>query len=56
MTVTDNKYLDMIEANDPSPLVQRLIGQIRELQDEVMMLQIAKDEALDEVLQLKGLS
>ncbi len=44
MRYWDDTELEMIERNEPSSLVQRLLWKIRELQDENLALQVESDE------------
>ena len=44
MTSLDDADLALIEINNPSALVQRLIWRIRELEDELVSTQVERDD------------
>ncbi len=53
MNHLDDGDLALIEKNDPSPLVHRLIWKIRALQDELLATQVDCDAKRDELDDLR---
>ncbi len=49
----DDADLALIEINHPSPLVQTLIWELRQLRDENLRLSVAADEAYLEAKELR---